>query len=126
MKTFEQFIDEAAQVMPPPPPAPGTAGKPAQAPPPPPPQAQKPVQAPPPQAQKPAQQGQQSGQPAPTDEKVGDLSNYNNPDVTKHPDTVKNMVAQIKDMTKDQLVALRDFIAQQKDIDDPKSVIGKL
>lgn len=74
-----------------------------------------------PQSQPPAQQ------PAPQGEqKSGDLSSYNNESVTKHPDTVKKIVDMIKDLDKTQMIKLRNFIAELKDIEDPKEGIGKL
>lgn len=61
-----------------------------------------------------------------TEEKMGDLSNYNNQSVTENPDTVKKMVDLIKDMDKQQLIKLRTYIADLKNISDPKNEIGKL
>jgi hypothetical protein len=65
-------------------------------------------------------------QSQPTEEKIGDLSNYNNQSVTENPDTVKKMVDLIKDMDKQQLIKLRAYIAELKNINDPKNEIGKL
>lgn len=61
-----------------------------------------------------------------TEQKSGDLSNYNNESATKFPDTVKKMVDLMKDMDKGQLIKLRTLIAEIKSINDAKNEIGKL
>jgi hypothetical protein len=127
IKNFKNFLNEADQPISPPP-AQGT---------PPPPQSQTPPPVQP--TVQPTVQQQQSGtteqppqvQPTPQQQgqgehKSGDLSNYNNELVTKHPDTVKKIADLIKDMDKTQLIKLRNFIAELKDIEDPKEGIGKL
>lgn len=68
----------------------------------------------------------QPDQSSQTEQKQGDLSNYNNEGVTKFPETVKKMVDLIKDMDKTQLIKLRNLIAELKNIEDAKSEIGKL
>ena len=70
--------------------------------------------------------GSTQGQATQGEQKVGDLSNYSNENATKFTDTVKKMAEMLKDMDKTQLIAVRDCIAKQKGIDDPKSEIGKL
>lgn len=118
----EEFksISEAAQT----PPAP--QAPPAQAPPAPqaPPAQSPPAQAPPaqPTDQTPPEQTAQ-----PTEEvKSGDLSTYNNPDVTNYPDTVKKIADIIKEFDKKQMIDLRNYVAQQKGLADAKTEIGLL
>jgi len=117
IKTYMEFLNEAD--LPPVQPAPAQ-----------PPTTQPPVQssgttqAQPVQTE--AQQPAQPDQSAQTEQKQGDLSNYNNDGVTKFPETVKKMVDLIKDMDKTQLIKLRNLIAELKNIEDDKSEIGKL
>jgi len=117
VKNYNQFINEAeapapAPVQPAPAPAQPAAQPAAQ------PQAQPAAQ---PQAQ--AQSGTTQGQS--TEDKSGDLSNYNS-DVTKFPETVKKMADLLKDMDKEQLIKVRNLMAELKSINDAKSEIGKL
>ncbi len=123
VKNYLQFINEADA----PPPAPAPQAPPAQPPAQPAPAAQPPAQP----AQSGSTQNELSAQePAPqgqsTEEKSGDLSNYNNEGATKFPDTVKKMVDLIKDLDKEQLIKLRTLIAELKSINDAKAEIGKL
>jgi hypothetical protein len=68
----------------------------------------------------------QTEQPQSTEEKSGDLSNYNNESATKFPDTVKKMVDMLKDMDKEGLIKVRNVIAEVKGMGDAKAEIGKL
>jgi len=76
------------------------------------------------QAQSGSTQGTQSAQS--TENKFGDLSNYNKPEVTNFPETVKKIADLIKELNKDELLELRGLIAKFKGIEDPKTEIGKL
>jgi hypothetical protein len=57
-----------------------------------------------------------------SDVKKGDLSTYNNDEVTKFKDTVMNIGDEIKTMNKDQLIKTRDFIATLKNKDGMKDI----
>lgn len=115
IKNYINFLNEADELATP-------AAPPAQTP---------PAQATPPvQPSQPAQSGTTEtptqSSPPQGEQKSGDLSNYNNESVTKNPETVKKMVDLIKDMDKSQLIKLRDFIGELKDMEDPKNEIGKI
>lgn len=122
MKNFEKFINEAEMQAPPAQAPPPAQTPPAQ------PGAQPPAQ-PPAQAQSGTTQGQAQPPTQPQGQgeaKSGDLSSYENKEVTKFPDTVKKMVDLLKDMDKSQLVKIRNLIAELKSINDAKEEIGKL
>jgi hypothetical protein len=130
IKNFRNFLNEADQPIAPPAQVPPIQGAPP---------AQQSLDTPAPAAQPAPAQAQPSGstqtqvqaQPAPQqqgqgEQKSGDLSNYNNEGVTKHPETVKKMVDIMKDLDKTQLIKLRNFIAELKNVEDAKEEIGKL
>lgn len=121
MKKFLEFVYE--QTAPPPAPAPAPTAAPAQPSVPP---VQPPAQ---PSAQSGTTQAQQPAQPQPQqgaqEQKSGDLSNYNN-ETTKFPDTVKKMVDLIRDLDKEQLIKVRNLIAELKGMGNGKDEIGKL